>query len=89
MTAGCSAYDADEWIQTFKRFIVRLDAESPAVLLGVCFGHQIIAEALGGKVSKNPKGWEARPIPLINADNDSGGMDARKPYGTRPAISGR
>jgi GMP synthase-like glutamine amidotransferase len=81
VTTGCSAYDADEWIQAFKRFIVRLDAESSAVLLGICFGHQIIAEALGGKVSKNPKGWEARPILLLpDADNDSGGMDTRKPY---------
>jgi GMP synthase (glutamine-hydrolysing) len=27
-------------------------------LLGICFGHQIIAEALGGQVGDNPKGGE-------------------------------
>lgn len=27
-------------------------------LLGICFGHQIIAKALGGKVGDNPKGGE-------------------------------
>ena len=27
-------------------------------LFGICFGHQMIAEALGGKVAKNPRGRE-------------------------------
>jgi GMP synthase (glutamine-hydrolysing) len=27
-------------------------------LFGICFGHQLIAEALGGKVAKNPRGRE-------------------------------
>ena len=26
-------------------------------MVGVCFGHQIIAQALGGKVAKHPGGW--------------------------------
>lgn len=25
--------------------------------MGICFGHQIIADALGGKVEKSPSGW--------------------------------
>lgn len=29
-------------------------------MVGICFGHQILAEALGGKVEKNPSGWEVR-----------------------------
>lgn len=24
----------------------------------VCFGHQVVAEAMGGKVEKNSRGWE-------------------------------
>lgn len=28
-------------------------------VIGVCFGHQIVARALGAKVGRNPDGWEA------------------------------
>lgn len=28
-------------------------------IIGVCFGHQIVARALGVKVGRNPDGWEA------------------------------
>jgi GMP synthase-like glutamine amidotransferase len=28
-----------------------------AKLVGICFGHQIMAEAFGGRVSKSDKGW--------------------------------
>ncbi|CCG85177.1 putative Class I glutamine amidotransferase [Taphrina deformans PYCC 5710] len=27
-------------------------------LVGICFGHQLIARALGGQVARNPRGWE-------------------------------
>jgi len=27
-------------------------------LIGICFGHQIIARAFGAKTEKNEKGWE-------------------------------
>jgi GMP synthase-like glutamine amidotransferase len=51
-----SAYDDEAWIRELKAFVRRLrDAEKPFV--GICFGHQILAEALGGKVVKAPQGW--------------------------------
>ncbi|KAI9089473.1 class I glutamine amidotransferase-like protein [Phlyctochytrium arcticum] len=53
-----SAYENIEWINKLKDFVRQLDQHPTARLFGVCFGHQIIAEALGGKVEKNPKGWE-------------------------------
>lgn len=27
-------------------------------MCGICFGHQILVESLGGKIEKNTKGWE-------------------------------
>lgn len=51
-----SAYDEEGWIQELKAFVRRLrDGGKP--FIGVCFGHQILAEALGGKVEKAPQGW--------------------------------
>ena len=34
-----------------------LNNKGPPVV-GICFGHQIVARALGANVSRNPEGWE-------------------------------
>ncbi|EGF82395.1 hypothetical protein BATDEDRAFT_86199 [Batrachochytrium dendrobatidis JAM81] len=52
-----SAYDQLDWINRLKQFVRDTDALQTKII-GICFGHQIIAEALGGQVSKNPLGWE-------------------------------
>lgn len=49
-------YDQLEWMFPLQDFIRQL-AQAGLPLIGVCFGHQIIAEALGGKVVKSDKGW--------------------------------
>ncbi len=48
-------YDPLPWIEPLKAFI--RGARGRAKLVGICFGHQIMAEALGGRVEKSPKGW--------------------------------
>jgi GMP synthase-like glutamine amidotransferase len=51
-----SAYDDVDWIHALKDFLRRIhEAEKPFV--GVCFGHQLMAEALGGKVARAETGW--------------------------------
>ncbi len=51
-----SAYDAEDWIRELKNFLRQLrNADKPFV--GICFGHQVLAEALGGKVEKAEQGW--------------------------------
>lgn len=49
-------YDPEPWIAPLTDFIRRAAmARTPQV--GICFGHQIMGEALGGKVVKSGKGW--------------------------------
>jgi GMP synthase (glutamine-hydrolysing) len=43
------------WIKALKDWIITARYSNIPVL-GICFGHQIIAEALGGKVEKSPNG---------------------------------
>lgn len=50
------AYDDLPWIPTLEALIREIhEAREP--LVGICFGHQIIAQALGGKVEKFGGGW--------------------------------
>lgn len=50
------AYENKEWIKELIVFIRRAHHES-VPLIGVCFGHQVIAQALGGVVQPSGKGW--------------------------------
>ena len=50
-------YDPYPWIADLSEFI-RAAAAASIPQIGICFGHQILAEALGGKVEKSIKGWE-------------------------------
>ena len=51
-----NVYQNLEWMQKLKTLILDIHA-SQKPLVGICFGHQIIAEAFGGKVDKYPGGW--------------------------------
>ena len=51
-----SANDPDPWVARLIDLIQTADkAKTP--MFGACFGHQIIAHALGGTVGSNPQGW--------------------------------
>ena len=47
-------YDPLPWIEPLKQF---LRSAKDRKMVGVCFGHQIMAEAFGGHVEKSDKGW--------------------------------
>lgn len=51
-----SVYDDEGWIHELKGF-VRLVCDANRPFVGICFGHQMMAEALGGKVEKAEQGW--------------------------------
>lgn len=51
-----SVYDDLGWIATAED-IVRSAAASAVPFVGICFGHQLVAQALGGRVEKASAGW--------------------------------
>ncbi|VAW88425.1 hypothetical protein MNBD_GAMMA17-2250 [hydrothermal vent metagenome] len=51
-----SVYDGDAWIRALQLFIIRL-RKAKIKLIAICFGHQLVAQAFGGKVSQSDKGW--------------------------------
>ena len=51
-----NVYQNLPWMQQLKELILQIHDEHRP-LVGICFGHQIIAEAFGGRVDKYPGGW--------------------------------
>jgi GMP synthase-like glutamine amidotransferase len=49
-------YDPLPWIAPLQEFI---RAARDSKMVGICFGHQVMAQALGGHVEKSDKGWGA------------------------------
>lgn len=50
------AYEDHPWIPPLENLIRDIHATGKP-MIGVCFGHQIIAQAMGGKVEKFDGGW--------------------------------
>ena len=51
-----SALDDLPWIKQLSNLILTLFQNNQKII-GVCFGHQLIAQTLGGKVEASNKGW--------------------------------
>ncbi len=50
------SFGSDAWIQTLKTYLLERYARGDK-LLGVCFGHQLLALLLGGKAERAVQGW--------------------------------
>jgi len=54
-----TAHDPIEWIANLANYVAKVIKEAPQVkIIGICFGHQIVARACGGTLERNPSGWE-------------------------------
>jgi len=54
--SAAGVYDDYPWLAPLRAFI-RSAYAANTPMLGICFGHQIMADALGGDVRKSDKGW--------------------------------
>ena len=54
------AYEDHPWIAPLEA-LIRDIAQARRPLVGICFGHQIVAQALGGRVEKFAGGWAIGP----------------------------
>lgn len=58
ITGSCKdAYGDDAWICELLTLLNKLQLMNKKIL-GICFGHQILARALGGKVVRAESGWD-------------------------------
>ena len=53
--SAAGVYEPLPWVDDLKTFLAA--SKGRAKLVGICFGHQIMAAAFGGHVEKDEKGW--------------------------------
>ncbi|MEY2433143.1 MAG: hypothetical protein QOC92_2868 [Acidimicrobiaceae bacterium] len=56
-----SVYDNVAWIHALSDFVREIRSEG-SPYIGICFGHQLLAHALGGRAEKASVGWGAGAI---------------------------
>lgn len=54
--SAAGVYEDHAWLPPLRAFI-RGAYAAGTPMIGICFGHQIMADALGGDVRKSEKGW--------------------------------
>ena len=55
--SASSMVDREKWMVALCNFLL-VAAKAQVPVIGICFGHQALAQALGGRAAIAPKGWE-------------------------------
>lgn len=71
--SGAMVSERRDWSERTAQWLRDVVERDAAAVLGVCYGHQLIAHALGGTVDWNPRGREigtrmVAPTPAARAD---------------------
>lgn len=53
-----NAFDDDPWITVLVEYVRKALLHDRVRVVGVCFGHQIVARAMGAPVGRGDRGWE-------------------------------
>lgn len=83
--SASGVYQDMPWIGRLMHFLA--EAKGKAALIGICFGHQAMAQAFGGTVIQSPKGWGIgahryrvlQPQPWMAADGADGAAEFTLP----------
>lgn len=67
--SGAMVSDLEPWMERSADWLRKAVAADVPVL-GVCFGHQLLAHALGGRVGRNPQGMEGGTVEVTLAATD-------------------
>ncbi len=72
-----SVHDNPNWVAPLQRLVHTIDAQA-IPLIGVCFGHQLIHSALGGRTERSPQGWNLGAYPVV-CERDFASLQAGEP----------
>ncbi|KAH6659104.1 class I glutamine amidotransferase-like protein [Truncatella angustata] len=59
-----NSFESDEWILRLVQYTRRLLEGGRVRVIGVCFGHQIVARAMGAEVGRSVRGWEISVVEM-------------------------